>query len=53
MKICYIDFHFFLLKGIRYSLLFAFKSPLEAELVIEGKLDKQDSQAHTETGKDV
>ena len=35
------------------SLLLAFKSPLEAELIIKGKLDKQDSQAHTETGKNV
>ncbi len=53
MEIFYIDFHFFLLKGIRYSLLLAFKSPLEAKLVIEGKLDKQDSQTHTETGKNI
>ncbi|KEQ39489.1 hypothetical protein SK642_1621 [Streptococcus mitis] len=53
MKIFYVDFHFFLLKQIQYSLLLAFKSPLEAKLVIEGKFDKQDSQAHTETGKNV
>ena len=40
-------------QGIRYSLLFAFKSPLEAELVIKGNSINKNSQTQTETGKNV